>query len=353
MRHYLSLVTVLHNDARFLREYLEYHLLVGVEHFYLYDHNSTDSSYEVLTPYILKGLVTYTFVPDEVEAKDLAELQCTTFARAVDLARDQSRWLAVIDSDEFLVPKAGTNLASLLRNYEDYGGLAANWQMFGTASVERVPAHASLLALLNRRAPTNYHMNKHVKLIIQPARVLAIEALHQATYQEAYYTVDSAKRRVEGPFNEAMPLDVLQVNHYFCRDRSYLHEVKLARRVALGNDPAVIEQWEREMNAVVDGSLSRLLPQLALRLELSRFPLYYSWRCYLANYPDLAANGVRTEWQAAQHWLDHGQKERRRASFDWRRYLRLNSDLRRNGLVSEDQAVSHWLAHGRRERRPA
>jgi hypothetical protein len=352
MKYYLSVLTMLHNDARYMKEFLEYYLLMGVEHFYLYDHQSTDHTDDVLRPYILKGLVTYVFIPDEIPGTALDSFLTVYYTKGVEQARGESQWLAIIDSDEFLVPKRANNLSSVLRSYESFGGLAANWQMFGTSGVEAIPVHGSMLALLNRKAPQRYHMNQHVKVIVQPLRVKAIEALHQAVYEEGYWTVDTGGQKIEGPFNPQIPVDVLQINHYFCRDRQYFRNVKLPRRAAYGTDPTVVVQWEQEMNAVYDGSMQRFLPHLVQRLELNRFPPYYSWRFYTLSYPDLIAMNITTEEKAAQHWLAYGQKERRQAAFDWRRYLRLNNDLVRAGVNNEEAAIRHWLARGRRERRP-
>ena len=47
--------------------------------------------------------------------------------------RDHGRrhqWMAFIDADEFFVIKDGTpSLPALLREYEDFGSLAVNWQV--------------------------------------------------------------------------------------------------------------------------------------------------------------------------------------------------------------------------------
>ena len=352
MKYYLSLLTMLHNDADYLKEFLEYYLLVGVEHFYLYDHGSGDNTYEVLHPYILKGLVTYTFVTDEIAPTAIDTLLCRTYTKGVDQARGESRWLAIMDSDEFIVPKRHTSLALALKPYEEYGGLAVNWQMFGTSGVESVPVHGSMLQLLNRKALPSYKMNEHVKVIVQPLRVKSIEAPHQAVYEEGWYTVDTNTQRITGPFNPTIPIDVLQINHYFCRDGRYFRQVKLPRRQGYGTDPEIVKQWEKEMNTVYDNSIQRFLPRLRQRLEHHRFPTYYSWRFYIASYPDLTRGGVTTEQKAADHWLQYGQKEGRQSIFDWRRYLRLNSDIMRSGINNEELAIKHWLSRGRSERRP-
>ena len=58
MKGYLSVCAIYKNEARYLAEWLEFHLLAGVEHFFLYDNNSTDDHREVLAPYLRAGVVT-------------------------------------------------------------------------------------------------------------------------------------------------------------------------------------------------------------------------------------------------------------------------------------------------------
>ena len=36
-KHQLSICAIFKNEAKFLKEWIEYHRLVGVDHFYLYD----------------------------------------------------------------------------------------------------------------------------------------------------------------------------------------------------------------------------------------------------------------------------------------------------------------------------
>ena len=40
--YYSSICAIFKDEARFLREWLEYHRLIGIEHFYLYNNFSTD-----------------------------------------------------------------------------------------------------------------------------------------------------------------------------------------------------------------------------------------------------------------------------------------------------------------------
>ena len=56
---YASLCCIIRNEGRYLVEWIEYSRIIGIEHFYLYDHSSNDNTLEVLTPYINAGVVTW------------------------------------------------------------------------------------------------------------------------------------------------------------------------------------------------------------------------------------------------------------------------------------------------------
>ena len=56
----ITMATVVQDEARWLTEWIEYHLLdvVGFEHFYIYDDSSSDNIEETLAPYISGGFAT-------------------------------------------------------------------------------------------------------------------------------------------------------------------------------------------------------------------------------------------------------------------------------------------------------
>ena len=54
----LAVVAIFKDEARYLREWLDYHLLTGAEHFYLYNNDSSDDYEKILAPYVEAGLVT-------------------------------------------------------------------------------------------------------------------------------------------------------------------------------------------------------------------------------------------------------------------------------------------------------
>ncbi len=54
-KYYISICSIFKNEAKYFEEWLEYHLMIGVDHFYLYNNFSEDNYYEILEKYIKSG----------------------------------------------------------------------------------------------------------------------------------------------------------------------------------------------------------------------------------------------------------------------------------------------------------
>src|SRR5205823_5139263 len=93
---YLSVCTIYRNAASDLAEWLEFHRLMGIQRFYLYDNLSTDHHREVLEPYLEEGLVVLQDWPVFPAPQQPAYEHC------LREQREESRWIAFFDIDEFL-----------------------------------------------------------------------------------------------------------------------------------------------------------------------------------------------------------------------------------------------------------
>ncbi len=96
--HDLSIVAILKCEGPYLKEWLDYHLIAGVDHFYLYDNESPDNQVEVAKPYVEAGLVDYFPIKGK-------PVQVRAYNDAVKRFKFQSRYIAFIDGDEFIYPK--------------------------------------------------------------------------------------------------------------------------------------------------------------------------------------------------------------------------------------------------------
>src|SRR5438309_11534779 len=123
---YLSLCAIYWNEAFYLREWIEFHRLVGVERFFLYDNESTDDHLEVLGPYIEDGMVVLHQWP-------MRPGQLPAYNHCLAKHGDESRWIAFLDLDEFLFSPTLRPLPELLAEYEQHPAVVVNWMMFGTS----------------------------------------------------------------------------------------------------------------------------------------------------------------------------------------------------------------------------
>jgi hypothetical protein len=123
----VSVCAIFKNESLYLREWIEFHKIVGVEHFYLYNNNSTDDFMSVLAPYIADGTVTLT------EWKfNQAQMEC--YWDAIEKFSAETKWLGFIDLDEFVVPKSTDTIYEFLQKFEKKcGSVLINWRVFGSS----------------------------------------------------------------------------------------------------------------------------------------------------------------------------------------------------------------------------
>ena len=68
----MNVLAAFKNEAPYLKEWIEFHLMVGFEKFFLYQNNSTDDYMSVLRPYIDSGVVDLTEWPLPVPSQAAA-----------------------------------------------------------------------------------------------------------------------------------------------------------------------------------------------------------------------------------------------------------------------------------------
>ena len=61
----LSVVAIIRDEAIYMQEWLDYHILAGVDKFYIYDNGSKDNISEILQPYIDENIVEYCYIDDD------------------------------------------------------------------------------------------------------------------------------------------------------------------------------------------------------------------------------------------------------------------------------------------------
>lgn len=124
----LSICLIFKDEAPFLKEWLDYHLTIGVSHFYLYNNNSNDDFNIILHDYICRGIVT---LINWTEPNS----QFKAYKHCYDHFKNETKWISFIDADEFICPKYEDNVCRWLQRFSKYPAINVQWLMFGTGGV--------------------------------------------------------------------------------------------------------------------------------------------------------------------------------------------------------------------------
>lgn len=131
-KYNVSVLAIFKNEARYFPEWIEFHKIVGVDHFYLYNNNSDDNYEEMLKPYIEEGTVTLVQWP-----KNQAQMEC--YQDGIARFREETKWMAIIDLDEFIVPNETDTIYDFLQKFEDKPAVLGYWKFFGASGLMERP----------------------------------------------------------------------------------------------------------------------------------------------------------------------------------------------------------------------
>lgn len=126
-KYHVSICAIFRDEADYLREWIEYHRLAGIEHFYLYNNFSKDNYMEVLAPYLEKDIVTLT-------QWEIPQGQMAAYEDCVSRFSDETNWIGFFDLDEFVVPNQYQQIGDFLAKFEKKRPLVLiYWKNFGTS----------------------------------------------------------------------------------------------------------------------------------------------------------------------------------------------------------------------------
>jgi Glycosyltransferase family 92 len=208
---YLALCAIYRDEAPYLREWVEFHRLVGVERFFLYDNDSTDDHLDVLAPYIRDGIVTVRHWPVQPG-------QAAAYNDSLHRDRDDARWIAFVDVDEFLFSPNGTRLPELLADFEQHPGVGVNCALFGPSGHEiRPPGLVTESYGRRLRSPRT----RLIKSVVDPALADHCAAPHHFVYRSGL-AVDENGYPIKGAFTKSVSMSRLRVNHYVTKSMQEL-----------------------------------------------------------------------------------------------------------------------------------
>lgn len=207
-----AVCAIFQNEAKFLKEWIEYHRLLGAEKFYLYNNESQDNFLDILKPYINSGIVD---LKDWHDPDFQNHGQREAYADAINRVKSNVKWLAIIDVDEFIVPKIAKNIPDFLKDYErnEIGGVGINWQMFGTSHIKEIRPNELITEKFILKACQNYGGNYLVKSIVRPDLVI-MTRIHHFHYRLGFRQVDVNYQPFLFGITKEVITNKIQINHY-------------------------------------------------------------------------------------------------------------------------------------------
>lgn len=236
-KYNLAICAIAKEEGPYFKEWIDWHLSMGVEKFYIYDNGSTDCTKEVLEPYIKSGVVEYTYFPGK-------RMQLAAYDDCLERHRLDTRWIAIIDLDEFIKPIKDKSIPDFLKRFEDAPVVEINWLVYGSGGAKKQTPGGVMERFKYHSLPGN-KLNRHVKSIVNPRRVFSVIGCHEVARisGKAY---DSHGNKITKSFRDREPQqDVIRINHYAIKSyEEFLH--KRARgRARLKNKIRGLEYFDQ------------------------------------------------------------------------------------------------------------
>lgn len=235
-RHGIAIAACVKNEEAYIAEWLRFHRAVGIRHFILYDHGSTDGTVDEIRRVLRPDELTFLpWAGRIVTAKNdlLIDWQVVAFAHAVQNYGADFQRIAFIDADEFLLPQQGSTVEEALAATDGFPNVALPWHMFGTSGHKTKPA-APVTMSYTLRSDDPMSRLKHAsnfKCIVDPCEVTQVSVHNFQTQTYGNIVCNDAGRRAVGKDRELPGFysnAFLQLNHYYSKSEEEF-AAKLAR----------------------------------------------------------------------------------------------------------------------------
>jgi hypothetical protein len=276
-RYYVSICSIFKNEAPYIKEWIEYHLLIGVDHFYLYNNFSDDNYLEILKPYVAAGIITLLDWPVLLG-------QAPAYEDCFKKHRHESKWICFLDLDEFICPRDDITVRDWVARFEKYPSVMIYWRMFGTSGkMEYDPSklvieqyfncwpklHEATKVLFNTDYDVYDFNNIHgmeAVIRIGGKRKYAEKTLVIPPINEFRKFVRYGIHRVG---NHKLSDVSIQINHYWSKSYWEYAQKKAKKGEAIWKKPRFNLNyflWHEHKNTSCDFTIWRFLAELKLRM---------------------------------------------------------------------------------------
>ncbi len=268
----LSLVVIVKDESDYIIEWLEYHRMVGVSHFYIYDNDSKDNIQRKLRWYIDNNVVTYINWPGESQ-------QIPAYNDALRNYKFATKYMGFIDADEFLVPVLNKTLPEIIddifRENVRAGGIGVNWRVYGSSFYE-VRTEGLVIERFKYRAKDfdRNGFNYYIKTICNPRLALEFRNnSHNVVYLENYYCISENGSVIPWAFFYDGMCSKLRLNHYSIKSKEeYFQRMKKGKadQIIAFTDEEIERRYNKELvalNSEFDPIMDKYIDELKMRVD--------------------------------------------------------------------------------------
>ena len=181
---------IVKNEDAYIEEWVNHHISIGFEHCVIYDHNSTAPVSELVANFKHRDKVSVIPWSKDKLAQNSAYNHCLQ-------KYNQSKWIAVIDIDEFIYLECN-NIKEFLTSYENYGGVCLNWIIYNANKHVTKPP-GNVFDNFTQVATEKKEWSL-IKSIVQPTKTIGFKKNpHLPEFRDDFFAVNIDFIRVTDP----------------------------------------------------------------------------------------------------------------------------------------------------------
>ena len=202
---YLSILAIMKNEAMNLKIWIDHYIWQGVDHFYIIDNDSNDTSVQIIEDLINNGypITLYKLLEQHKQVEHYR------YVYDKEKLQENTKWLIVADLDEFFYCN-NSKISNELKNYEDYDFIKSKWRLFGSNNCIEHPKDIRIS--LTKRNKKLYSFGKY---IFQTKNIYS-------KYLECHELNN-------GYINKINLSVIFRLNHYQIQSKEYFEKVKMTR----------------------------------------------------------------------------------------------------------------------------
>ncbi|WP_075590607.1 glycosyltransferase family 2 protein [Labilibacter marinus] len=198
----VAILTYVLNEEAYIQEWLEYHIIIGVDKFYIVSTDDNPTKYDkYLQPFADKVKLLHI-------DRNQDKLQFVAYKHAQEYIKED--WILVIDLDEFIYLNKYNNIKDYLKSMPDNTGhiqfpwlLAPSWEY----------SHSTIKQNINS---SNLYASDHCKSMVKKSEVKAFSAHNHLTNSSTTSRLSSGKEHANRPYHNTFQLDTTYFqNHPF------------------------------------------------------------------------------------------------------------------------------------------